>query len=1232
MATILSLAMKVNADASGVVKNLTPAERALQKLADEASKVTDVFDEFAKGSEAAAAAQRQAATDFAFLSSYLKTGKIDAQQFADEYERLKAASQETADAFARGAEVTRQYRTDEQQRADVVAELTRLLELGAISEETYARAIFQGSDAQKQAVATEQERLQLLGDGQRITQQFLTDEERRATGLQRLDDLLKLGAISQETFNRAAAEASGANKAAAEAEAAAAKARADLVAEAARVTDSVVTEQEKRQASTDRLDTLLRDGLITEETYARAVYAGSEAQAAAAAAERERLDVFARGKALSEQFATAEERRAKQLEEVDRLLKANAISEETAARARAEFSGLNAARIEAEKELAAATEEAANRIAKAESIRSQAIASASRIIEANLTPQERYDQQMQELNAHLQEGRLSQEQFNRAAAKAEQDLNGVAKEATKTDQKIEKLNNNVSLLAKIEIGRLVIDGLQALGSVFSQVSSQITSLVSSVNGSIDTLGDFSARTGIGVEQLQSYSLAAKLAGVDTEQFGSAVQSLAVNIGKSAPGDAFDKSLKGINLSVQELRALSPEQQFSAIGQAISQLPTAADRAAAAVEIFGKQGAALAPLFREGAASIEELQANAERLGIIISETQVNNVADMNDAFDLVAATVQGITGQVIGNLAPAVTDVTNQFLKFVESWSGAQGEGGTGIANAITDVLLQGAQYFAGIFDEFVKNFGSLGETFAFAADVFDVTSKVLLGVSESFRVVFNALQLGIDALIVGFGKILQGLGSFVDSDLEEFGRGLVDAGMESTRRNSEEMEAAAANAANTFNSIFTGGSGNAQAAGQGAASQYLAGLRAEIENARRPEVQLELNLDETEQRLQKFLAEAGDDASQFLQESVAAVDTFQQMAEAGELTADQIEIMNGFMKNVNAELVKEKKNREDAKNAATAQAEADKKRLDQLLGANDEGAKLEQDLQAVQREQARVSEELAAARASDNQAQADAAAARQAELDQLQAKLEEQQQALEQGFGQGFTDAFNAINQNINGLIAKSQEFGQAGFDAAVRLQEGIAAAQQQARDGILNAEAYQQEVQRQQDLFNQELKNIEEAEKARDKAAQDRLDKEKQRQEAELKAQDEYRKQQETALQAYQQQQAEAQKAYAQEQQRIFEEQRKAAAAEAKRQEDRLRKLNTLGQTSVQTSDIRTAEGAALVLNLANAAQDPALIQQRLQTKLLQKISEGIGQAAANYFNTPVAIVGYSQVGGVN
>jgi hypothetical protein len=97
----------------------------------------------------------------------------------------------------------------------------------------------------------------------------------------------------------------------------------------------------------------------------------------------------------------------------------------------------------------------------------------------------------------------------------------------KTDKSMESLARNTKILAGIEIGRLFLDGLSAIGNVFQDIGSRVTSLVSSVNTSVDTLNDFSARTGIGVEALQGYSFAAKLAGVDTEQFGAAVERLAV---------------------------------------------------------------------------------------------------------------------------------------------------------------------------------------------------------------------------------------------------------------------------------------------------------------------------------------------------------------------------------------------------------------------------------------------------------------------------------------------------------------------------------------------------------------------------------------------------------------------------------------------------------------------------------------------------------------------------------
>jgi len=1080
MANILSLALKVNADASGVVKNLTPAERALEKLATEADKVTKVFDQFAAGSASAAAAQRQAATDFAFLNSAMKTGQLTAQQYAEEYAKLEASSRATAASFARGLEVTSKYATEEQRRADIVAELDRLLQIGAISEGTYSRAVFDGSESQKNALEAERNRLELLKQGQKIT----------------------------------------------------------------------------------------------------------------------------------EQFATVEERRAKQLDEVARLLQEGAISEETAARARAEFSGANEEAQRVQLQNAAALTETINKEAAA-------FKRAADITKANISPQEKYADAVDELDDQLKAGRISQETYNRAMEKAKTDLDRAADSTKKADKETEKLAKNVSLIAKVEIGRLLLDGLRTIGSVFRDIGSQVTSFATTVNASLNTLDDFAQRTGVEVEALQGYSLAAKLAGVDTEQFLGAVQKLAVNIGKATPGDALDKSLKGINLSVTELRALSPEDQFSAIADAISQLPTAADRAAAAVEIFGKQGAALAPLFKEGAASIEELQARAERLGIIVSETQVNNVTQMNDAFDLVLATVNGIIGQVMGNLAPAVTEVTNQFLKFVEEWSGTTGEGGTGIANAITDVLLEGATYFAGIFDEFMSSFSGISETLSGVSAGFDMASGVFKALVGTFSAIVTTFNIIGNAVAVALGKVLENIGSYLSSDLEQFGRDLAVNATDRMNENIARLEEAGREITEGASQAVFGSPEEQQAAGGGAAGLFIEGMRARIERERSPQFQIETNIEETRERFDGFFDGIVDQESAV----TAGMRDFEQavrdVADPMNMTAEEIARIEEASGRVNQLIDQERQKRTEAADAARAQAESDAKRLDQLLETNDQAAKIESDLLVVQREQARVSEQLAAARAAGSQADADAAVARMAELDQLEARLEEDQQALSQGFDQGFQAAFDQVDQSISGLIDKSQQFGQAGFDAALKLQEGIKAAQDQASAGILNEEAFNREVERQKQLYDDELKRLDDVAKAKQKAEEDAVAAAQKQQEDVQRAQEEYQKQQADAVQKYQEQQQKQYEEYAKAIQA-------AAEKEAARQEERIKKLNTLGEQKISVSDVRTAEGAALVLGLIASGQDPALIQARMQTKYLQQIAQSTLETSNRFAGPPVAIAG--------
>ena len=258
-----------------------------------------------------------------------------------------------------------------------------------------------------------------------------------------------------------------------------------------------------------------------------------------------------------------------------------------------------------------------------------------------------------------------------------------------------KAAKDLGVLKTIEIGKIAFAGISAGVGAITSLGTSALEMASRVSTAVDSLNDLSNRTGIALKPLQGFALAAKLAGVDAEGFAIAVTRMSVNIGKSTPGDAFAKSLADIGVSVSDLQGMKPEQQFSAIGKAIQNIPTAAGRAAASVEVFGRAGATLSPLFQKGAASLADLTARAERLGIILQDDQIANVAAMNDGFDLVSATVDGIIGQILGDLSPVVTKMLDDMLKFVEAFQGAGGAtGGTAIAQAITDGILIGVKFF----------------------------------------------------------------------------------------------------------------------------------------------------------------------------------------------------------------------------------------------------------------------------------------------------------------------------------------------------------------------------------------------------------------------------------------------------------------------------------------------------------------------------------------------------------
>jgi len=278
-----------------------------------------------------------------------------------------------------------------------------------------------------------------------------------------------------------------------------------------------------------------------------------------------------------------------------------------------------------------------------------------------------------------------------------------------------KAADDLGTLKNIEIGKLALGGIKAVSGAFLSLSKSVLGAVESivnfgksVADELDNLNDVAARTGVGVEALQAYGAAAKLSGTDVETFAKSIQKLSVNIG-NATDEKSAKKFSALGIAFEDLKAATPTEQFEMVADALARISDPAERAAAAVKLFGKGGIELGPLFSEGPGALAKMREEAVSLGQVVSEDSIQAIADMNDAFDKVWFTVKGITGQIAGKLAKPIAAIAQDLLNVVKAAGPSQ------IANSIAQGLLDfidlaGTSFLnlAKFIDAFVRKFATI--------------------------------------------------------------------------------------------------------------------------------------------------------------------------------------------------------------------------------------------------------------------------------------------------------------------------------------------------------------------------------------------------------------------------------------------------------------------------------------------------------------------------------------------
>lgn len=240
-------------------------------------------------------------------------------------------------------------------------------------------------------------------------------------------------------------------------------------------------------------------------------------------------------------------------------------------------------------------------------------------------------------------------------------INAGVVELQKLGYAAKKTASDVGTLKTIELSRLFISSVQT-------VTSSFTSFVTGAASAVASVDDLSNRTGVAAATLQAYQFAADQSGVSIETFGKAIQKLLINLGEAQTGNKTAiQSFADLGLSVADLSNLSPEQTFEKVAAAIARLPNPAQQAAAAVGLFGKSGAELVPLFQEGAGYLAEMRAEAERLGVVLSQDQTTALAGLDDSIQKVAAAFKAFQARVVAELAPALVKASEDAAIFIAS-------------------------------------------------------------------------------------------------------------------------------------------------------------------------------------------------------------------------------------------------------------------------------------------------------------------------------------------------------------------------------------------------------------------------------------------------------------------------------------------------------------------------------------------------------------------------------------
>lgn len=252
------------------------------------------------------------------------------------------------------------------------------------------------------------------------------------------------------------------------------------------------------------------------------------------------------------------------------------------------------------------------------------------------------------IDLSTEEGQRQYDALSREIVACEHELKNAEQAASGFNATAEKISVSAGKMSQ-KFGSLA-EKTKGLSLAAGGALAGLAGLAVKAGQNADELNTLSKQTGVATDELQKMQYAADLIDVDTETITSGLRKLKKNL------DGHEDTWKKLKVDVKDANGeyRNITDIFYDVAGALGNIENETERDVFAMDLFGKSADELAGIIDDGGAALKELGKQAEDMGVIISQEDLDKANELNDALDTLKAEILPTIAQLGVEIAQAI--------------------------------------------------------------------------------------------------------------------------------------------------------------------------------------------------------------------------------------------------------------------------------------------------------------------------------------------------------------------------------------------------------------------------------------------------------------------------------------------------------------------------------------------------------------------------------------------------